>query len=291
MNLLPVESKLDVFKCLNFYQLNNFQLSNRHFCEVIVNYNKELASKVFCSVELVANYVCKELQYDPNELDLALSAQNELKYQTAIQERMPLWLDHKSKSHVSMDDKTNEIANLLFESGETDGTSPKFLRLQLKRYPETIEEMLVFRHWLEKLSHCFIENFKVEQGFINPDILELFFGDSPLKFHTNRFYLIDKHCGFSTRGYELMYHHVVIHGYRGFYLDDFWRKMRGDLVKEEERYFQMEDPELENEEERYKVVEYKMFGVDNPQIHEMMYFCFPKDSKKMAIWQMGEVDG
>jgi len=56
MNLLPVESKLDVFKCLNFYQLNNFQLSNRHLCEVIVNYNKELARKVFCSVELVANY-------------------------------------------------------------------------------------------------------------------------------------------------------------------------------------------------------------------------------------------
>ena len=34
-----------------------------------------------------------------------------------------------------------------------------------------------------------------------------------------------------------MYHDVVIHGYRGFYLEDFWRKMRGELVKEEEHYY------------------------------------------------------
>ncbi|CAK5085994.1 unnamed protein product [Meloidogyne enterolobii] len=286
MNLLPAETKLDIFKCLNFNQLNNFQLSNRHFCEVIVNYNKELARKVFCSVELVANYVCKELECAPDELDLELSEEDELKYQTAIQERMPFYLDHKNESDGSVDDKTNEIGNLLFESGETNGTSPKFLRLQLKRYPETIEEMLVFRHWLEKLSYCFIENFKVEQGFINPDILELFFGDSPFKFHTNCFYLINKKHYSYIRRYEFMYHHVVIHGYRGFYFEDYWRKMRGGLVKEEERYFQMEDEDME---EFFKVVEYQMFRVDDPQVHEMMYFCFLKDSKKMAIWQMGEI--
>uniref|UniRef100_A0A914MW55 F-box domain-containing protein n=1 Tax=Meloidogyne incognita TaxID=6306 RepID=A0A914MW55_MELIC len=289
MNLLPVEAKLDVFKCLNFSQLNNFQLSNRHLCEVIVNYNKELARKVFCSVELVANYVCKELERAPNELDLALSAQNELKYQAALQEWIPFYLDHKNESDASINNKTDEIGNLLFESGETNGTSPKFLRLQLKQYPETVEEMLVFRHWLEKLSQCFIENFKVEQAFINPDILELFFGDSPLKLHTNCFYLVNKKHSSYIRRYEFMYHHVVIHGYRGFYYEDNFWKMRGDLVKEEERYFKMEDLEFENEEEYFKVVEYKMFRVDDPQVHEMMYFCFPTDSKKMAIWQMGEV--
>nr|CAD2184481.1 unnamed protein product [Meloidogyne enterolobii] len=287
MNLLPAETKLDIFKCLNFYQLNNFQLSNRHFCEVIVNYNKELARKVFCSVELVANYPCKELECVPNELDLALSAQNELKYQTALQERMPLWLDHKNKSHVSMDDETNEIGNMLFELGETNGTLPKFLRLQLKQYPETVEEMLIFRHWLKKLSHCFMENFKVEQGYINPDILELFFGDSPFKFHTNYFYFVDKkYCGFSTRGYDLMYNYFVIHGYRGFYFEDNFLKMRGELVKEEERYFVDE----EEEEGLYKVVEYKMFGVDNPQEHEMMYLCFPIGSKKVDVWGLKDID-
>nr|CAD2196122.1 unnamed protein product [Meloidogyne enterolobii] len=170
MNLLPVESKLDIFKCLNFYQLNNFQLSNRHFCEVIVNYNKELARKVFCSVELM---FVKSWSVLLMNWTWILSEEDKLKYQAAIQERIPFYLDHKNESDA--DDKTNEIGNLLFESGEINGTSPKFLRLQLQQYPQTIEEVLVFRFWLEKLSHCFTENFKVEQGYINPDILELFF--------------------------------------------------------------------------------------------------------------------
>ncbi|CAK5065573.1 unnamed protein product [Meloidogyne enterolobii] len=284
MNLLPAETKLDIFKCLNFYQLNNFQLSNRHFCEVIVNYNEELAKKVFCSVELVANYPCKELECVPNELDLALSAQNELKYQTAIQERIPAFLYHKNKYDVSIDE-TNEIGNLLFESVETDGTSPKFLRLQLKRYPETIEEMLVFLHWLKKLSHCFIENFKVEQAYINPGILKLFFGDSPFKFHTNRFYLVDKEQFIFTRGCDLLHNYVVIHGYRGFYFQDNFVKLRGELLKEEEReYYPVEEHfvEEENEEEFPKVVEYEMVDVDNPQEDSTIVLCLPIGSKKTA---------
>jgi len=137
--------------------------------------------------------------------------------------------------------------------------------------------VLVFRFWLEKLSHCFTENFKVEQGYINPDILELFFGDSPFKFHTKYFYLVHKEFGFS-REYDFMYHHVVIHGYRGFYL--IGRKMHGELLKEEERYFQMLD---EDDEEFYKIVEYEMFAVDNPQEHKIMYLCFPIGSKKARI--------
>ncbi|CAK5047567.1 unnamed protein product [Meloidogyne enterolobii] len=278
MNLLPVEAKLDILKCLNFYQLNNFQLSNRHFCQVIVKYNKELARKVFYSVELVANYVCKELECDPSELDLDVSEEDKLKYQAAIQERIPFYLDHKNESDA--DDKTNEIGNLLFESGETNGTSPKFLRLQLQQYPQTIEEMLIFRFWLEKLSHCFIENFKVEQAYINPDILELFFGDSPFKFHTNYFYLVDKEQFIFTRGCDLLHNYVVIHGYRGFYFQDNFVKLRGELVKEEERglYF----VEEENEEESPKVVEYEMVDVDNPQEDSTIVLCLPIGSKKTA---------
>jgi len=61
MNLLPAETTLDIFKCLNFNQLNNIQQSNRYFCELIINYNKELAVKVFYSVELVVWKNCKFL--------------------------------------------------------------------------------------------------------------------------------------------------------------------------------------------------------------------------------------
>jgi len=56
--------------------------------------------------------------------------------------------------------------------------------------------------------------------------------------------------------------------------------MHGELLKEEERYFQMLD---EDDEEFYKIVEYEMFAVDNPQEHKIMYLCFPIGSKKARI--------
>nr|CAD2179659.1 unnamed protein product [Meloidogyne enterolobii] len=69
MNLLPAETNLDILKCLDFNQLNNCQLSNRRFSEVIVNYNEELATrKVFYSVELVVWKNCSGKQQFKNGL-------------------------------------------------------------------------------------------------------------------------------------------------------------------------------------------------------------------------------
>ncbi|CAK5040096.1 unnamed protein product [Meloidogyne enterolobii] len=137
--------------------------------------------------------------------------------------------------------------------------------------------MLVFRYWLKKLSYCFTENFKFEQGFINPDILELFFGDAPLKFQTKYFYLYHKKGYCFPRGLEFMYHHIVIHGRKGFHYDDSEQKMFGEIVNDEERYF----PGEEEEGKVFcKVVEYEMFRVDDPEIDELMYLCFRIGSKK-----------
>nr|CAD2184575.1 unnamed protein product [Meloidogyne enterolobii] len=293
MNLLPAETKLDIFKCLDFNQLNNFQLSNRHFCELIAKYNKELAIKVFYSVELVVwkNYVCKDLEYSRKELDLNLSEENKLKWKAAIQERIPFYFYHNNNSlhknfDVAIDDyKLNEIANLFIVSKGEEGKSPKFLQLQLKRYPETIEEMLVLGYWLKKLSYCFIENFKFEQGFINPDILDLFFGDYPLKFYTKYFYLYNKGGYCFPKGLEFMYHHVVIRGCKGLHYEDSDRKMFGEMVKDEERYFQRFSLEEEERKEFCKVVEYELFEVDNPLEDAMLYLCFRIGSKKAFYYE------
>nr|CAD2185259.1 unnamed protein product [Meloidogyne enterolobii] len=89
-------------------------------------------------------------------MDLDLSEENKLKWKAAIQERIPLYFYYTSysprkKFDVALDDyKMNEVAYLFLVPKEFDGTSPKFLRLKLHQYPETIEEMLVFRYWLEK---------------------------------------------------------------------------------------------------------------------------------------------
>ena len=166
-----------------------------------------------------------------------------------------------------------------------EGTSPKFLQLQLKRYPETIEEMLIFRYWLKKLSYCFIENFKFEQGFINPDIFELFFGDYPLKFYTKYFYLYNKGGYCFPKGLEFMYHYVVICGCKGLHYEDSDRKMFGEMVKDEERYFKRFSLEEEEKKEFCKVVEYQLFEVDNPLEDAMLYLCFRIGSKKAFYYE------
>uniref|UniRef100_A0A914M9S6 F-box domain-containing protein n=2 Tax=Meloidogyne TaxID=189290 RepID=A0A914M9S6_MELIC len=291
MNFLPAETNLDILKCLNFNQLNNCQLSNRRFSEVIVKYSKELATrKVFYSVELVVwkNYVCKDLvNYGgPNKMDLDLSEENKLKWKAAIQERTPFYFYYTSysprkKFDVALDDyKMNEVAYLFLVPKESDRTSPKFLRLKLHQYPETIEEMLVFRYWLEKLSNCFIENFKIEQGYINPEILQLFFGDSPLKFHTKCFYLYDEEGEYFPKAYEFMYHHVVIHGCKGFYYQYPDWNMRGEMIKNEERHFIGEDVE-----EFCKVVEYKLDGID-PKDSGILYVCYHIGSKEPFFFEI-----
>uniref|UniRef100_A0A914MDH0 Uncharacterized protein n=1 Tax=Meloidogyne incognita TaxID=6306 RepID=A0A914MDH0_MELIC len=114
------------------------QLSNRRFCEVIVKYSKELATrKVFYSVELVVwkNYVCKDLvDYGgPNKMDLDLSEENKLKWKAAIQERIPLYFYYTSysprkKFDVALDDyKMNEVAYLFLVPKEFG----EFLKLLL----------------------------------------------------------------------------------------------------------------------------------------------------------------
>uniref|UniRef100_A0A1I8B6G8 F-box domain-containing protein n=1 Tax=Meloidogyne hapla TaxID=6305 RepID=A0A1I8B6G8_MELHA len=290
MNLLPAKTNLDVIKCLNFNQLNNMQQSNRHFCALINKYKNELAIKVCDSIELVVykNYVCKQVEQDPGALDFNLSEELKLKWKAAIQEKIPMYFyDYVYFSKVKFEEtnqkyKMNEIANLFLISEETYGTAPKVLRLQVQRYPETIEEMLIYRYWLERLSHCFFENINAEHTVLNPGMIDLLFdGSPPLKLQTKYFHfyadLYDSH-----KKFEFMYHHVTIHGSKGIYYGDNSKlKMRGEMKKEEERFYQPQDEGKEEEEGVFcKVVDYEFFGVDKPEKHVKMYLCFPIGSKK-----------
>uniref|UniRef100_A0A1I8B663 F-box domain-containing protein n=1 Tax=Meloidogyne hapla TaxID=6305 RepID=A0A1I8B663_MELHA len=301
MNLLPAETNLDIIKCFNFNQLNNIQQSNRHFCNLINKYKNELAIKVFYSVELVVwkNYVCKHVEQEPGAMDFNLSEELKLKWNEAIQKRIRNYLfknnySRRKKFDVPIDSyKMNETANLFLVSKETDGTEPKLLRLKIQLYPETIQEMLVLRYWLERLSHCFIENFKIEQGLVNPDIIDLLFDGSPtFKLHTKCFYLFNPEIfyhDYYPRAYEFIYHNVVAHGSRGFYHEtegSVW-KMRGEKIKEEERLF------LRGEEEVpdfCKVVEYEFFGIDDPEEHVMMYMLFRIGSKEVYYLEVKRID-
>ncbi|CAK5035997.1 unnamed protein product [Meloidogyne enterolobii] len=45
MKNLPNEVKIDIFKCLDFYQLNKARQINKHFCALIDEFEEKLACK------------------------------------------------------------------------------------------------------------------------------------------------------------------------------------------------------------------------------------------------------
>uniref|UniRef100_A0A1I8B8Z8 Glycosyltransferase family 92 protein n=1 Tax=Meloidogyne hapla TaxID=6305 RepID=A0A1I8B8Z8_MELHA len=205
-------------------------------------------------------------------------------WKEAIKKRIPMYIynnnySRRPKFDLANDNyKMNETANLFLIPKETYGTEPKLLRLKIQLYPETIEQMLIFRYWLERLSHCFIENIKIEQGLINPEMIDLFFdGSQTFKLHAKYFHLY--RIFYYPEEYQFMYDYVAIYGSKGIYYDDDsdW-KMRGAKIKEEERYYR----QIEEREHVFcKVVEYEFFGIDNPALHVMMYILFPIGSKKV----------
>uniref|UniRef100_A0A1I8B0D6 F-box domain-containing protein n=1 Tax=Meloidogyne hapla TaxID=6305 RepID=A0A1I8B0D6_MELHA len=288
MNLLPAETNLDIIKCLKFNQLNNIQQSNRHFCELINKYKNELAIKVFDSMELVVlkNYVCKQVEQESGALDFNLSEELKLKWKAAIQEKVPMYFyDYIYSRQIKFEKATetykmNEIANLFLISEETYDAAPKVLRLQLQRYPETIEEMLIYRYWLERLSNCFFENITSDHSVLNPEMIDLLFdGSPPLKFQTKYFHFF--HGLQCLKKYEFMYHHVVVHGSKGIYYEDHKYNFKGEMKKDEERFYQPPDVgEGEEQPVFCKVADYEFFGVDKPERHLKLYLCFPIGSKK-----------
>ncbi|CAK5036138.1 unnamed protein product [Meloidogyne enterolobii] len=113
MQSLPTEVQLDVLKCLNFDQLISFKQTNFYFWELINRYEEELARIEFISLSIV--------YFDSVELDsskfiplksgifeFTLNDQLKKKWQTAIDESIPLYLHdfaYDTKYVVCLDKK------------------------------------------------------------------------------------------------------------------------------------------------------------------------------------------
>ncbi|KAL7076760.1 hypothetical protein ACQ4LE_004029 [Meloidogyne hapla] len=252
-------------------------------------YKNNLPKEAYEVVKLIV-FKCnvETIEMEDLNVDFILCEEMEFKWKEAINKKIPTYLNNDSKF---LDDEqtskerfnqhynfaTNESANLFLVPKPTDSTGHKILSLKIKRYPKTTKELFIIRYWLKRLSHCIIENIRIDQAVFNPEIIDILFDGSPtFKLHTTNIHLLG-YCH-SPKKYEFLYHHVVVHGPKGIHCDYYNRKIKGEMMKEEERnyshgYFYILGTEFG------KVVEYEFFEIDNPKFSVTLHLLFSISSK------------
>ncbi|CAK5061904.1 unnamed protein product [Meloidogyne enterolobii] len=272
MKNLSNEVKLDIFKYLNFNQLNVIQQTNKSLNEIVDRSKPELARKEVYSMEIEWKYyVCKQVKCESKGWRVKLDEDIKAKWNEAIKKRIPLFFNqpgdnevnekcnhggnccshvYNNKNRSDMEKfgyKLDEAINLFVLFKNTDDVKPpKILHLQLKRYPKNIEELFFVRYWLEQLSSCYFENIKIKQAVFNPKIIDLLFdGSPPLQFYTKYFYLFG---GYLNATFEFIYHHLKIFEPKGFYFENTEKKMKGEKTMDLETFVKHTESSDDEEE-------------------------------------------
>ncbi|KAF7635874.1 hypothetical protein Mgra_00004786 [Meloidogyne graminicola] len=310
MNCFPIEVHLDILKYLNYNQLNSIQQSNAYFCSLINYYKEKLAVRGFYSMHLVSwrLYDTKEPEKDLEIDNFQLTDELKSKWENSIinnNRRMPLYKypESQHRGHFDIVDyeyKYNNSANLLLLSKDKDKIPN--LRIQLIQYPQTIEQLLNFRYWFNRLSKCFFENIVVEQGVLNIAFLDLLFDGMPqLLFNANTFYKYGHHY---YRDYSFMNSYVVSKQvyleYARYFDDDnnisLTYKLFGKKIREGERYYSsyldrymmFDAPDIIA---RYgRVVEYELERFVKPKERILMLFIYDigcRNVRKIEVKRLG----
>ncbi|CAK5020389.1 unnamed protein product [Meloidogyne enterolobii] len=144
MNSLPIETKLDIFKFLNFTQLFTFKQTNYYYRNLINKYAAELARMKF------------------NKLSL---------WQAAISKSISLFLHdfEPNKEFIVCLERTFFYAN---------DKKPRYYLLKLPNIPKNMEEMIITRNCLEQLFNCAFEYAYFNKIVFNPEIINLLFDNN-----------------------------------------------------------------------------------------------------------------
>nr|CAD2171152.1 unnamed protein product [Meloidogyne enterolobii] len=185
MNSLPIETKLDIFKCLNFTQLFTFKQTNYYYRNLINKYGVELARMKFNKLSLIdANIINRELNrkiypsnwykiIEPGSeiLEFILNDQLNKKWQAAISKSISLFL------HDFEPDK-EFIVCLERTFFHVYDKKPRYYLLKLPSIPKNIEEMIIVRNCLEQLFNCAFEYAYFNKIVFNPEIINLLFDNN-----------------------------------------------------------------------------------------------------------------
>nr|CAD2176237.1 unnamed protein product [Meloidogyne enterolobii] len=173
MLFLPHEVQLDVLKCCNFEQLFSLKQTNFYFRNLINQYEGELARIEFSKLSLIDTLSIgrqlrnthKIVELEPVVSDFALNGQLMKKWKAAIAESVPLFL----RGHDDF------VGDFVVQMEKTENKKPLYI-LNLPNTAKTIEEMIIFRFWLEQLFNCAFE-LALFANIFNPTMINLLFDD------------------------------------------------------------------------------------------------------------------
>ncbi|KAL7074441.1 hypothetical protein ACQ4LE_006583 [Meloidogyne hapla] len=161
---LQVESKLDIFKCLNFKQLTSIRQTNYYFNALIGRYEGELACKKFHKIGITDCF--KDFNYkfsNPQDgvFNFKITYQLMEKWKTVVDRQIPIYLNNIGR---------NQVVRFYKEPDYNSSFNLKFPII-----PRNIEEIKIIRCWFEKISRCYFKKFDFFNSIFNPEFIQLIF--------------------------------------------------------------------------------------------------------------------
>ncbi|CAK5079053.1 unnamed protein product [Meloidogyne enterolobii] len=176
---LSTEAKLDVLKCLNFYQLLSIRQTKRHFNDLFIRYENELTRfhckklyildrkrfvEVIVSCEDILNGIDLCLEIEPNLGDSNFTLSDQLK------EKWEFLIGRHLCLNKNLTD--NEIYFVI-----KDNSMSQKVLFKIPTSPKNIDDLLIIRYWLERLFNCVFENAKFFKILFSHRFIKLLFHD------------------------------------------------------------------------------------------------------------------
>ncbi|CAK5036245.1 unnamed protein product [Meloidogyne enterolobii] len=163
----PVETKIDIIKCLNFNQMTVIQQINRHFFELINKYLKELPRQKFSTMQITRGEYTGNI-IKPEPFNFEMSEELNRKWCSAIFGRVFICYSYKTLKAFTIKFKEK-------------GCKPIYLYLPI--YPKNTLDMQILYCVFYQLSQCFFEKIEFDRVVFNPKIFELLYdSDKPIQF-------------------------------------------------------------------------------------------------------------
>ncbi|KAF7639402.1 F-box domain-containing protein [Meloidogyne graminicola] len=171
MEYLSNEILIKILKNLNYYELSTLKQTCRCFNEFINKYN--LARKKFfimyfhiCILRFVGHKNVY-LKHDSKAIDFPLSNVLQEKWQSALDQKMPLFITNNIYYHYSC----NSVVEISL--GDEEELKRKIVKFPL--FPKSIEDLKIVRYWLKRLFLCNFIYLRMDVFIFNPDMVKLLF--------------------------------------------------------------------------------------------------------------------